>query len=117
MAEFTTDFQSLRPSSLPFLDIDSNLELINQYTGILSPSLFLMENSNLNVQSLVPFSHQDLSDDSGGKLEGNFPVLPAESEIQDSQKRKAMDVITETSSENPTLAASESGRSKIISVC
>ncbi|KAI9088079.1 hypothetical protein K1719_030056 [Acacia pycnantha] len=115
MAEFTTDFQSLRPSSLPFLDIDPNLELINQFTGMLSPSLFLMENSNLNVQSLVPFSHQDPSDDFGGNLEGNFPVLPAESEIQDSQKRKATDVITETSSVNPTLAASETGRSKIIS--
>ncbi|XP_028787820.1 transcription factor BEE 3 isoform X3 [Neltuma alba] len=87
MAEFTTDFQSFRPS-FPFLDVDPNLELINQFTGMMSP--LVLDNSNLNVQSLIPFSQEP-------DFPENFPVLPAENEIQDSQKRKAMDV-TETSS-------------------
>ncbi|XP_028800165.1 transcription factor BEE 3 isoform X2 [Neltuma alba] len=98
MAEFTTDFQSFRPS-FPFLDVDPNLELINQFTGMMSP--LVLDNSNLNVQSLIPFSQEP-------DFPENFPVLPAENEIQDSQKRKAMDV-TETSSVSPTPAVSESG--------
>ncbi|KAF8390119.1 hypothetical protein HHK36_024641 [Tetracentron sinense] len=47
MAEFTGDLQSFKPS-LPFLGMDSNMELINQFAE-LNPSV--LENYNLSFQS------------------------------------------------------------------
>ena len=115
MAEFTTGFQSLRPS-FPFLDIDPNLELINQFTGMMSPPVF-MDNSNLNVHTIIPFPYQEPSD-FAANLEGpRFPILPEENEIQESQKRKSMDATDTISSVNPSTANSESGGTKIITVC
>ncbi|XP_028786986.1 transcription factor BEE 1-like [Neltuma alba] len=124
MAEFTTDLQAFR-SPFHFFDFDPSMELINQFTGM-SPRV--LDSSNLNFQSLMPFS----CDTSLGfpepqlerKFEENFPSfvhhvnhnavpvslpsLPEESEIHESKKRKPTDVL-ETSSTNSTSAVFESG--------
>lgn len=121
MAEFTTYLQPFRPS-FHFIDIDPCMEQMNQFT-----QMSILENSNLNLQSSMPFS----CDTSLGfpepqferKLEESFPslvhqvnqnALPVsshsfpENEIHESKKRKPTDVL-ESSSTNSTSAISESG--------
>ncbi|KAK7380052.1 hypothetical protein VNO78_32404 [Psophocarpus tetragonolobus] len=125
MAEFTENVQSIRPSSFPFLDIDPSMELLNQFIGM---NQHVLENSNLTMHNLIPFSCDTFlgpqEPEFPGNLEENFPalvhhvnhnVLPvslpifqAENEIHQGKKRKSMD-LPETSSANSTPAVSESG--------
>ncbi|KAK4256552.1 hypothetical protein QN277_006260 [Acacia crassicarpa] len=124
MAEFTTYLQALR-SPFHFLDIDSSMELMNQFTGM-SPRV--LDNSNLNFQSFMPLSCDTSlgfpEPQFEGKLEESFPSLvhqvnhnalpvsspnfPEENEIHESKKRKPTNV-PETSSTNSTSAVLESG--------
>ncbi|KAJ7970371.1 Transcription factor [Quillaja saponaria] len=123
MAEFTADMQSYIPS-FPFLDIDANIELINQFTGM-TPNV--LDNSNFNFQSFMPFSadkflgHQE--PEFPGILADNFqdlvhqrdqnvvsiphPIIPAENEFHESRKRKAMNNMAGSSSANSTQPVSE----------
>ena len=125
MAQFTEDLQSLRPS-FPFLDTDPSMELINQFIGM---NTHVMENSHVNMQNLMPFSCDSFFGSQEPEFQGNLeesflpglvhhvnnnavpvplPNFPAENEIHEGKKRKAMDVPA-TSSANSTPAASDSG--------
>lgn len=129
MADFTADLQSFKPS-FPFLDIDPNMELILQFSGI-SPSV--LENSNFNLQPLLPFSNDNFLGSQTAEFPGNlaenflgivnqnnqnhaapFPQLsstssaPAGNEFQESKKRKIME-ISESSSANTSPHISETG--------
>ncbi|KAE9600267.1 hypothetical protein Lal_00046282 [Lupinus albus] len=116
MAEFTEDFQSF---------IDPNMELINQFIGMNPHAL---DNSHVNMQNLMmPFSSDSFFGSQEHEFQGNFegnlhdlvnnalqvslPNFPAENEIHEVKKRKIMDTHTtpDTTSENSTPAASESG--------
>ncbi|KAI4347190.1 hypothetical protein L6164_008024 [Bauhinia variegata] len=132
MAQFTADLQSFRPS-FPFLDIDPNMEIINQLTGMTSN---VLDNSNLYLQSLIPFNdgfwvppESEFRENLEGinfsgivhhvnhnALPVSLPVVPSENEIQEIKKRKTMD-LPETSSANSTPQVSESAGSKIKSNC
>ncbi|KAL2321189.1 hypothetical protein Fmac_030158 [Flemingia macrophylla] len=119
MAEYTENLQSIRPSSFPFLDIDPSMELLNQFIGM---NQHFLENSNLTMHNLMPFSCDTFlgpqEPEFPGNLEENFPslnavpvslpFLQAENETLEGKKRKAMD-LPETSSANSTPAVSESG--------
>ncbi|XP_015882980.3 transcription factor BEE 3 [Ziziphus jujuba] len=124
MADFTADLQSFK-SSFPCLDIDPNMELIHQFAGI-SPSV--LDNSNLNFQTLLPFSNDNFFGNQTAELPVNlaenflgivnqnnqnhaapFPQLtPAGNEFQESKKRKIME-ISESSSANSSPQVSETG--------
>ncbi|KAJ1405716.1 Myc-type, basic helix-loop-helix [Sesbania bispinosa] len=103
------------------------MELLNQFIGI--NSQHVMDNSNLNMQNLMPFSCDSIlgpqEPEFPGNLEENFPgllvhhvnhnavplslpIFPSENEIHQGKKRKTMD-LPETSSANSTPAVSESG--------
>ncbi|XP_021676465.2 transcription factor BEE 3 isoform X2 [Hevea brasiliensis] len=134
--EFTADLLGFKPS-LPFLDIDPNLESLNQFSVV---NQTILDTSNLNsIHSFdVPFSsdnffsHQAAAAEFPGNLADNFPgifhqnnhhnIMPVshgqsfstpgnESEFLESNKRKAMDV-SESSSLNSSPQVSESGKGK-----
>ncbi|KAI3869914.1 hypothetical protein MKW92_039771 [Papaver armeniacum] len=72
MAEFTANLQCYKPT-LPYLDMESNIELMNQFSE-LNPNV-LQNNSNLGLQSFMnstvycdeySFAHQE---------QAEFPVL------------------------------------------
>lgn len=115
MAQFNENLQTIRPS-FSFLEIDPNMELLNQFIGL--NQQHVMENSNLNMQNLMPFSS-----DFPERLEENFhhglvhhevqvshhPIFSEENKVHDGKKRKIIDFPAETSSANSTPAVSESG--------
>ncbi|KAJ7975135.1 Transcription factor [Quillaja saponaria] len=123
MAEFTADMQIFKPS-FPFLDIDPNMELINQFTEM---NQNVLDNSISNLQSFMPFSgdnflsHQE--PEFPGNLADNFqglvhqsnqnvvsiaqPIVAAENEFHESKKRKAMENVAGCSSGNSTPPVSE----------
>lgn len=123
MADFTENLQSMRPSSVQFLDIDPSMELLNQFIGM--NQHVLVENSNLSntMHNLMPFDTflGSQEPEYPSNLEENFPsivhhnalsnslpIFQSENEIHEGKKRKSMD-LHETSSANSTPAVSESG--------
>lgn len=103
MAEFTSDFQSFRPS-FPFLDIIDHMELMNQFKG---------DNTILNMQNfMMPFSNDSFLGSSEAQFPGNFsaasvslPISSPEYETHhhEGKKRKAS-YMRGDSSENSTPA-------------
>ncbi|CAK9167829.1 unnamed protein product [Ilex paraguariensis] len=123
MADFTSNFQCFEPS-IPFLDADPNMELINHFPE-LNPSA--IESSNLNFQNFMGFSNDNFIakqlPEFGGNLAENFPgffphdhknVAPVSEPIvyrvdsHESKKRKHIDV-SESSSGYSSPPASENG--------
>lgn len=116
MSEFTEDFLSNKPS-LPFLDIDQNMEPTNQYADQFNiPSV--VEYPSLNFHTYMPFSNdtylfsnQEPEFPAGNMIE-NFPKLQVHSIVTDgneSKKRIAVDDATESSSGISTPPVSETG--------
>lgn len=127
MAEFTADWQSLRPSSFPFLDID-NMELLNHLKGVNSHTL---DNSILNMQNLMQFSSGSFFCSSEPEFQGNLeenlpglvhhfnqnaaPVSPPISSVENEGRKRKATNMSGPSSANSTPAVSES-ESKIKNV-
>lgn len=128
MAEFTSNFKNFKPS-YPFLDIDQNLELINQFQSM---SHSFMENPNLNFQSFMPFPNDSilstqthgfpgkLSQDFSGLVNDNIsnqqiapvtepPIPVGNIEFHENKKRKATMTLSESTSGNCSPQVSESG--------
>ncbi|KAK9278367.1 hypothetical protein L1049_027932 [Liquidambar formosana] len=124
MRLITRKLQSLKPS-YPFLEVDPNMELVNQFTE-LNPTV--LDSPNLNYHSFMGFSNDTFfshqTPEFPGNLEENFPgifhlneqnVMPVAQPIvsegnycHESKKRKAMDV-SESSSGNSSSPVSETG--------
>ena len=121
MAEFTADWQSLRPS-FPFLDID-HMELLNQFKGV---NPHILDNSILSMQNLMPFSSDNIFSSSEPEFQGNLgenlpglvhhfnhnsvPVSPPISSVEnESRKRKATNMSGPSSADStPAVSESES---------
>ncbi|XP_068304780.1 transcription factor BEE 3-like [Pyrus communis] len=116
MSEFTEDFLSNKPS-LPFLDIDQNMEPTNQYADEFNiPSV--VEYPSWNFHTYMPFSNDTYlfsnqePEFPAGKMIENFPKLQVHSIVTDgneSKKRIAVDDATESSSGISTTPVSETG--------
>ncbi|CAN6717502.1 unnamed protein product [Malus baccata var. baccata] len=116
MSEFTEDFQSIKPS-FPFLDIDPNMELVNQFADQFNvPSV--MEYPSLNFHTYMPFttdsylfSNQEPEFPAGNMVE-NFPKLEVHqtvADVSETKKRTAVGDASQSSSGISTPPVSETG--------
>lgn len=131
MADFTSDLQSFR-SSFPFVDIDPAIEPINQFSEINQTNLnsfqgFLpFSNDNFLGQQTVPEFPGNLAENFPGIFQHNInnrnsnvdvpsasyqaiPSVTNYNDPSDSKKRKAVDVVSESSSMNSSPQVSRSG--------
>ncbi|KAF8407801.1 hypothetical protein HHK36_006937 [Tetracentron sinense] len=124
MAAFTGDLLSFKPS-LPFLEMDSNIEMLNQFPE-LNPSV--LEISNLNIQSFMDFSKDNFLAQHQPEFPVNFAhnlpgllhpagqnVMPVAQSValagdvsHESKKRKSM-AVSKSSSRKSSPPVSETG--------
>ncbi|KAF9667594.1 hypothetical protein SADUNF_Sadunf15G0039900 [Salix dunnii] len=132
MADFTADLQSFNPP-FPFLDIDASMVAINHFTEV-NQALQLDNPIVNNFHSFTPFTCDNFFSHQAPEFPGNLAenvlpgshhqndqnVLPVsqtfttpgkESELQESKKRRAVDV-SESSCMNSSPQVSESGSKK-----
>ncbi|KAK6921188.1 Myc-type, basic helix-loop-helix (bHLH) domain [Dillenia turbinata] len=115
MAEFTSNFQNLRPS-FPNSEIDPNMEIENHFS----------ENTHMNFQSFMGISNDNFfsqAPEFAGNLADNFPnifnsgssnsapilqsvVTAMDDHLHDSKKRKALD-LSESCSGNSSVIVSD----------
>ncbi|XP_010265101.1 PREDICTED: transcription factor bHLH75-like [Nelumbo nucifera] len=125
MADFAGESQSFRPS-FPFLEIDSNMELMMNQLAELNPSGFL--NPNLNIQSFMGFSNDNFfvqqqpdfstsfADNSTAGVPHRYgpnalPVIQSVASAGDAvdhESKKQM-MVSESSSGNSSAPVSETG--------
>ncbi|XP_077221356.1 BR enhanced expression 3 [Tasmannia lanceolata] len=113
MASFSEDLLSFKPS-LPFLEMDSNMELINQFSDL---NASFIENPTLSIQSIMGFSSDNFfsqeNEFPSDNLLGFFSALDHRStasvgDVNQANKRQKVVALSESSSGNSTTPVSES---------
>ena len=135
MADFTSDLQSFK-QSFSFLDIDPTMESLNQFAEL---NQSVIDNSALNFQSFLPFSHNSFFSNQAPEIPDNRrenlpgfihhsnqgsasvadqPIFTTKTEFHESKKRKALNVSECSSGNSSSPQVSESGiKRKNVSRC
>ncbi|KAF6165707.1 hypothetical protein GIB67_012604 [Kingdonia uniflora] len=128
MAEFIGNLQGFKPTLPNFLEMDSNIELLNQFAEM---NQSVLENPNLALQNIIGFSNDNflsqqqpdfsfnfpnnligmLHFDGPNAVQNNHAITPIEDVGNGSIKRKKAS-LTESSSGNSSTPVTENAKNK-----